>query len=322
MGQSLFSQYSQGENRVTASILAVLKSLAIPRTERLLQGLIGDSSKDLIQFSNQPRGDSGSVPDARISANFRIDIETKVKVNSVNEGQVLKHLDDLRNAKESRRLLVVLTPDSTKPGCFDGIEDERLLWCRFSDLDNAIEELLGDPAEVISEREAYLLRELQQMFHAEKLLKPANNVLVVPARNAWREYDRYHAYICQPNRTFQDVDYLAFYADGEIKPKVPRILEVEDEVVIDPERAPEKFRHVVEKLLADNAREFGTTSKILLLSPPNGEGTVELNQPIPNNIRTTKDSGRVVAFTQNQRYISMEKLRKAENTKHLIGGND
>lgn len=320
MEQSIFSQYSQGENRVTASILAVLKSLAIPRTERLLQSLIGESSANLFRFSNQPPGDAGSIPDARISANFRIDLETKVKLNSVNETQITKHLTDLKNSNESSSMLVVLTPDSTRPGVFERIGDKRLLWRSFADLDSAIDELLEDPVEVISEREAFLLRELQKMFHAEKLLKPANNVLVVPARNAWPEYGRYHAYICQPNRTFQDVDYLAFYADGEIKPMVPRILDAGDEVVIDPKRAPEKFRHVVEKLLANNAREFGATNKILQLSAPDATETVELDRAVINDMTTEKASGRTVAFTQNQRYVAMGALRKARSTSDLVKG--
>jgi len=202
-------------------------------------------------------------------------------------------------------------------------EGKPVLWRSFSELDNAIDELLEDATEVISEREAFLLRELQQMFHAEKLLKPANNVLVVPARNAWHEYRTYHAYICQPRRTFQDVDYLAFYADGEIKPKVAKILKAEEEVVIDPARVSRKeFQNVVEKLVANNAREFGATNKILLLSSPEDEVTVSLDRPVRNNLTTSKASGRTVAFTQNQRYVSMERLKKARNTKELIDDND
>lgn len=322
MGQSLFSQYSQGENRVTASILAVLKSLAIPRTERLLQSLVGDISSEFFRFSNQPSGNAGSVPDARISANFRIDIETKVRLNSVNETQVSNHLSSLKKAKESTRLLILLTPDRTEPDLMQKFCDKPVVWRSFSELDSAIDELLEDSTEVVSEREAFLLRELQQMLHAEKLLKPANNVLVVPARNAWPEYLEYHAYVCQPNRTFQDVDYLAFYADGEIKPKVAKILEVEEEVVIAPDCVPRtEFRHLVKKLVANKARETGATNKILLLSSPDDADTVDLGRAVPNNLTTSKASGRTVAFTQNQRYVSMENLKKAKNTKDLVDTN-
>ena len=40
MPDSIFSTYRTGENRVTASILAVLRSLALQRTERLLGALM------------------------------------------------------------------------------------------------------------------------------------------------------------------------------------------------------------------------------------------------------------------------------------------
>ena len=41
MAINLFSTYKTGENRVTASILAVLRALSIGRVERLLFGRIG-----------------------------------------------------------------------------------------------------------------------------------------------------------------------------------------------------------------------------------------------------------------------------------------
>src|SRR5688572_29660118 len=40
MATNLFSTYSTGENRVTASILAVLQSLSLRRTERILGALM------------------------------------------------------------------------------------------------------------------------------------------------------------------------------------------------------------------------------------------------------------------------------------------
>lgn len=54
MPDSLFSTYRAGENRVTASILAVLRSLALHRTERLLGALMERSEFELVSFRNQP----------------------------------------------------------------------------------------------------------------------------------------------------------------------------------------------------------------------------------------------------------------------------
>lgn len=319
MNQSIFSRYSQGENRVTSSVIAVLRSLALTRTDRLLQALIGDNTKDLFRFQNQPQGEAGSIPDARISADFRIDLETKTSRGCVCSDQVKNHLNGLGMDSRSNKWLILLTPDHEEPKELREFQKQQIIWRSFSDLDSAIEELLKDPQEVISEREAFLLRELQLMFQAEKLLEPAYDVLVVPARSAWPEYHEYHAYICQPNRTFQDVKYLAFYADGEIKRYIPKIRAVADDVIMDPSRIDDdEFRKVVRDILKNGAREFGVSNKILLLSAPDSEDTVRLEDNIRNDLRTQKSSGRIVAFTQNQRYVSMDELKKAKTTTGLV----
>lgn len=57
---SIFSTYSTGENRVTASFLAVLRSLSLDRMQRLLGALLEQSEFELIRFENQPsKGGAG-----------------------------------------------------------------------------------------------------------------------------------------------------------------------------------------------------------------------------------------------------------------------
>ncbi len=58
---SIFSSYSTGENRVTASILAVLRSLSLDRMQRILGAFLEESEFELVRFSNQvSRGGSSS----------------------------------------------------------------------------------------------------------------------------------------------------------------------------------------------------------------------------------------------------------------------
>lgn len=71
-----------------------------------------------------------------------------------------------------------------------------------------LERHLGKEKEVVSERE-------EKMLEADKLLRPAKEVVVVAARIAWPEYQKYHAYyLCQPNRTFQQVEYFGLLLRG------------------------------------------------------------------------------------------------------------
>ena len=202
---SIFSTYSTGENRVTASFLAVLQSLSLGRIERLIGALLEQSEFQLVQFQNQPSKGGSGVPDAIIQSSCRLLVETKIKRNAVRAKQLERHLERLDVANEANRLLLVLTPDDARPSAFDALQDDRLVWASFAALDQAIDEMLDDKAEVISEREAFLLREFQTMLMAENLVGGANDVVVVPARHAWPEYEKYHAYVCQPDRPFQPV---------------------------------------------------------------------------------------------------------------------
>lgn len=63
------------------------------------------------------------------------------------------------------------------------------------------------------------------MFRRERLMEASKDTVVVAARIAWGQYQRYSVYICQSGRAFEPVTYMAFYTDGEIKPYVAKLLE-------------------------------------------------------------------------------------------------
>jgi len=147
MAESIFSTYSTGENRVTGSILAVLRSLALGRTERLLGALLQESEFQLLHFQNQPARGGESIPDAQITGSCRVLIETKVVRNGVSEDQVLQHLKRL-NGREKLERLLVLTPDERRPKPLATVTDGRVAWASFAALDQAINELLADPPNI------------------------------------------------------------------------------------------------------------------------------------------------------------------------------
>lgn len=316
MPTNLFSTYSTGENRVTASFLAVLRSLALDRIQRIIGALLEQSEFELVAFQNQPSKGGGGVPDAIIQSSCRLLVETKIKRNSIQPKQLERHLERLDGATEATRLLLVLTPDDAKPRAFDSFQDERLVWASFAALDQAIDELLSDKTEVVSEREAFLLRELQNMLVAERLIGSANDVVVVPARNAWPEYERYHAYVCQPDRPFQPVSRIAFYSFGKIYPLVPKILQTHEHVEFLPGTHEGEMAVLVDALLKETPRKEGCAYKVFFLSPPDSPDTLKLDASIRNDL--TSKSGRTTAFTQNQRYVSLERLKQAKTTSDLV----
>ncbi|MBK5940789.1 hypothetical protein CCR96_16340 [Halochromatium roseum] len=298
--------------------MAVLRSLSIDHMQRLIGSLLEQSELELIKFTNQPSKGGQGVPDAEISSSFRILIETKTARNMVDEQQVRRHLQRLDRPGETIQTLLILTPDDQPPVIIGEINDERLAWTSFGLLYQAIDELLADTQEVISEREAFLLRELQTMLSSEKLVGNEADVVVVPARHAWPEYQRHSAYICQPGRFFQTVSYLAFYSEGKIWPLIPRILNAYEHVEWGKGLHKGPLGKIVDDVCQDtnNTRQDGLTYKVLILSGPDSDETVRLGGAIINDL--VAKTGRTVAFTQNQRYVSLQKLLNVKRTSELV----
>ena len=107
--------------------------------------------------------------------------------------QLRRHLRRLDKTTEATQVLLVLTPDQSEPKAFDQLRKYRqsLAWASFVALDLAIDEMLDDKQEVVLEREAFPLRELQSMLMREKLTGSARDVLVVAGR---RPTDRNQPY--------------------------------------------------------------------------------------------------------------------------------
>ena len=96
MANPLLSSYKQGENRITASIMAVFERLNFSVVESILQAVLETPEQSLLGFDLQPSGKGSTIPDARIHANFSLWFETKTTPNSVNKEQLeghLKHFD-------------------------------------------------------------------------------------------------------------------------------------------------------------------------------------------------------------------------------------
>ncbi|MCL4552517.1 MAG: hypothetical protein M1305_03030 [Candidatus Marsarchaeota archaeon] len=308
---SIFSTYSTDENRVTSSVMAVIGALSLRRTERLLGAMLGQSEFELVRFQNQPSHGAPGVPDYEIASNCRMLVETKIKAGAVDIEQIKRHLNrlDLTKGSDREQYLLVLTPDPFDPIPDQETRDKRIVWTSFALLNQALEELLADLTEVISEREAYLLRELQKMLANEGLTIPPKDTVVVAARHAWPMYHQLSAYVCQANRAFAHVQHLAFYADQEIKPLVPTIRAVHDEVVFDSVPHDPAVQKVVDMALSIGTHERGFVGKVFILSGPTDTETEDLGHAVTNDLPS--------AFTMGQRYARLVDIKAAEKTSQL-----
>jgi hypothetical protein len=334
MPNPLFSRYSQGENRVTASILAVFERISFALLERILQIICEEPNESLLEIKNQikPKG-FNAIPDGAIQASFAYWIETKVVPGTVDKDQLQRHLQALvQHPNASKKKLIVISPDSLQPQVVSDLANKHVVWANFNTLTNAISEVLSlnenwltNNFSLASEQEKVLLRELVQMFLAEGLLGTdrSDSVLIVPARQAIEDYRKYSIYACQPNRSFQKVQYLGFYRMGAIDRQIAKILTPPIESIVLTEEGVQncegldpvisaKLQDLVDKLHNDNSNRYGDTMKLFFLSAHDSTETISLTQDIKNDLVNAE--GRPYAFTQGQRYVSLADLKKNPKT--------
>lgn len=315
----IFSRYSQGENRVTASILAVFRRLSLPAFEFVVSRM-AELDGGLINISDQPSSGGEGIPDGEISSRFRILLETKTATTADRVGdlqQLGRHLSRLKE-DDGVSVLIYLTPDGAEPAVVRKIADPRLIWKSFADLYEILKSAMQADEIVLSDTEAFLLRELQLMIENEGLLPSDKTVVVVAAGAAWPIYSKHGLYICQPNRTFRSVEYMAFYADGQIKQVVARIVARYKEITI----AQLENKSLRTRALAVANEEHGNpfyqgaVQVFDLSGADDASQTIFLPRPIANDC-TSQSTGRLVAFTQSQTYVSIDALKKATGTREL-----
>lgn len=176
-------------------------------------------------------------------------------------------------------------------------------------------------AAIINEDAAQWMRSVDRTreIGAAKPISVSDTV-VVAASEAWSFYLDSYVYICQAGRSFQDVKYLAFYAEQEIKVHVAKIKNRYDNVGWNEREAKrlQESEKREDRRLGRVMQEGLATGwvhgkyQVFLLSRPGDPEHVQLSHPIVNTRR-----GKGSAFTQRQRYTSVHQLRYAETTDNL-----
>jgi hypothetical protein len=347
MSKGIFLTYRQGENRVTSSILAVF-SCVVDEQDRASAG------RAVAAAGFRAGSLRGSAQGWRAGRPGRDDHVERAGSDRDQDHAwrrarctTTASLAETRQSPLANKRLLVLTSDRESPLPAERLTDPRICWASFDALHQAIDELLSDRREVSSERETFLLRELQGMLDEERLLTPPTilqgvarsvrrdqhednaisasspaasliraDTVVVAAKWAWGNYLRTGGYECQPERSFRRVDRLAFYVDQKIETRIPRVESVHANIELRRGAHPGRLGEIVDRLLDIVPQCEGELRQIFVLSKPEDEATVVLAAPIVNDL--VSDSGRVIAFTQGQRYASLDRLRVAKATSELL----
>jgi hypothetical protein len=213
------------------------------------------------------------------------------------------HLD-YRAQRGENSTLIYLTPDGIRPKL---LSDASIVWANWETVDDALQSYLQKPT--VEARE--LLEFLTEQFHrfcgnlgalgADWTAPPPSRVLVVAAKEARGVARRYQVYWCQNRRSFKPSRWIAFYSGGEIDTLAEVVGPPEDDVVI--AERPEFSEAVAAYPFLRNPHRLFRLQN------------VETIGPIKNDLKDR--NGSMTAWTQSQRYTTIEKLRVASRTSDL-----
>jgi hypothetical protein len=137
------------------------------------------------------------------------------------------------------------------------------------------------------------------------------DVVIVPATKALGEFERLSAYICQPKRSFQPVDYLGFYWQRRIEPRFPKVRGFVKDVLFTPEEAQRlknepdpltaRVGQIVEQALNDDDQGDRPVGERYQVVPLDMDAGFTLAAPIEHDGPS--------AWTQNQRYATVAALQ-------------
>ena len=310
---SIFGEYQQPENRVTAALLHILHLGGQPVVQRLFGDLF-DIPSNNINIVPQVKLEN-SVPDGLISCDckYSIFIESKIVCNAINKEQLNRHCQ-LFNPAENKYVCYI-TPDTVKPQLLNTLQVEWLSW------KDVIECLLGMIADgLVDAVLSYLIKEfiklVKHLVYKSKSVTitnnnptylVANNDRVIIVGGSWGENIalNYKVYICQDGRFFLPAKYIAFYHSHRIK-YVFEIEEIIDSVNITtlPHLNRTDYFTVIEPHCTNPIRKY---MKLKL---------IHTCDPQINNDKVDKN-GKPCAFVQGQTYTTIDKIKIATLTSQL-----
>lgn len=213
---SIFGEYKQAENRVTAAFLQICKVGG----EALIRFLTNELNIQLpsseIEIHSQVKG-TETVPDGLLESNFsfKLYVESKIKPNSVNKKQLEGHQKEI--GENNNTFLLYLTPDDIKPNILG-----KTHWANWLKIYNLLNDYLKTPYPDNKQLLEFLLGHFNTLLDNLNLLGytwDLNNSNVIIVAGSWAEGIalNYNYYICQNKRSFKSARYLAFYNNHQIR---------------------------------------------------------------------------------------------------------
>ena len=212
---SIFGEYKQDENRVTAAFLQICKIGGEDLIRYLTNELKIQLPSSEIDIFSQIK-EQESTPDGLLQSvfSFKLYVESKINKNKINENQLIKHK---KNIQDSNDYLLYLTPDDTKP---NELGDTN--WANWEQIINVFNNYLQTTQSENKQLLEFLIGHFHILLDKLELLGDSwdldnNNVIILAGSWAEGVALNYSYYICQNNRSFKSASYLAFYNNNQIR---------------------------------------------------------------------------------------------------------
>lgn len=299
---SVFGEYQQLENRVTAAFLQICKVGGEDFIRFLTNKLNIQLPSSEIEIHSQIKG-TETVPDGLLESNFsfKLYVESKIKPNTVNLRQLLGHQKQIVNNND---FLLYLTPDDIKPPIL-----EKTHWASWLQIINTFNDYLQTSQSDNKQLLEFLVLHFNTLLDNNNLLGytwDLNNENVIIVAGSWAEGValNYNYYICQNKRSFKSARFLAFYNNNQIR-HVFEILETpQDDVNL--LLIPEFINYIQEA----EPNYSGDLRKVFKLKLFQDIGPI-INDKIDKN-------GNPCPFTYGQpRYTTLPVLQKTTRTSQL-----
>ena len=295
--KSIFGEYKNAEDRVTAALLQLFR---IGGTD-LMKVVFEDFNIDLdAQINTQVKKKGAkSRPDGELTANYHVFIESKIYPWDVNRQHNVEQLQNHLNLiKKEDAVIIYITVDKEKP--LEIPDREDVFWTTWTEItQRLINYVPSFNKDVIS----FLTSQFQllvdnEIFYKQDDTTDENRVLIVGGRFAEGVALKYGFYSCQEKRKFRKSRYISFYFNKRIS----FVFEIEEEPVQVASLIAVKDKLPVDYVLTDEDMKPHTFIKL------------NRTPKLIVNVRHEYAN----PFVQRQRYTTIEKLEKAKTTDDLL----
>lgn len=299
---SVFGEYKQPENRVTAAFLQICKIGGEDFIRFLTNKLNIQLPSSEIDISTQIKGE-GSVPDGLLESNFsfKLFVESKIKPNAINKDQYTAHKKQI---KRSNDFLLYLTPDNNRPAALGN----TTYWANWLTVINTFNDYLQTSQTENKQLLEFLIDNFNTLLDNLNLLGftwDLNNENVIILAGSWAEGIalNFNYYICQNKRSFKSARYMAFFNNNQIRYVFEIAKPPEDDIDLN---QPAYANYVNQA----ETNYPGDLRKVFVLKNVQSVGPI-INDSIDKN-------GKPCPYTYGQpRYTTLKKLQTSSRTSQL-----